>query len=390
MSETQQWFNLHIYYYDEQKDQLILDCVQPLFQKIKGHVERAFFVRHWTHGPHLRLRFLCTSEQFATLVQPMVETKVGSYLKAHPSSTILNEEQLRPLYEHLARQEQEREAVLPLFPNNSIQYLPYDRRLHVLKNLLLAELLEDFYSASNELVFEMLTFVRQGYNLLTLCLDLMHTTAYMLSSHITNGFLSYRSHAEGFIISCKQPQAMRALFEQKYQVQAGALTERLRRLLQSLQQQEALFPFTRPWSLLLQNFWERAETLIQTNQIDAMPPLEGDIPGFTGTAREHLSQSAFHWQLEGQPEYKKALYEDKWFQTYRLMLNLLYLHLNRLGVRPIERFMLCHLAANSVEEVFHVKAEEIMADPASAIRAMRTAQDTPAVQKEGRAAWQSS
>ena len=360
MTDAQQWNSVHIYYYDENKDDLILDCTQPLFQKACEHIGRFFFVRHWLHGPHLRLRFFCDEEQFDRVIKPLIEAQVGCYLQDHPSTTVLDEEKLRPVYERLAKQEQENESALPLYPNNSLQYLPYDRRLHVLKSPLMVELLEDFYVATNDLVFEMLSYIRQGHNLLTLSLDLMYTTAHTMSPHIANGFLSYRSHAEGFIIGCAQPQAMRALFDQKYQAQAEALMPHLRRLLEALDRQEDTFPFTLSWLTILKSFWTRVEPLVKDGQLDTMPHLEGDIPGFISKAREHLAQSAFHSTLESHQEYKKALYENKWFQSYRLMLNMLYLHLNRLGLRPIERFMLCHLAANSVEQVFHVNAVEMI------------------------------
>jgi hypothetical protein len=44
------------------------------------------------------------------------------------------------------------------------------------------------------------------------------------------------------------------------------------------------------------------------------------------------------------------------FRHYRLLLNLLYLQLTRLGVRPAERFLLGHLIANTVEDVYGLDA----------------------------------
>lgn len=360
----QHWFSAHLYYYDEQKDQLILDCVQPLFRAVQEQCTALFFVRHWAQGPHLRLRFLCSPEQFADYIQPFIEKEVRSYLTDYPSMTVLNEAQLRPIYENLARQEMERGPILPLLPNNSLHFLPYDRRLHILKSPLLAELLENFYCQTNDLTFEMLRYVRQGHSLLTLSLDLLFTTAHILKDiPITDGYLSYRSHADAFIISNPRPEAVRTLFEQKYRAQASALTRRLSLLLEALEQKEAHFPFTLPWGRLLQHFWEIATPLFQSGQIDGMSPMEGDDPpAFTGQAREHLDQSAFHQKLDSHPEYKKALYANTRFQGYRLMLNMLYLHLSRLGVRPVERFLLCHLAANTVEQVFHIDASTRFAD----------------------------
>jgi hypothetical protein len=76
--------------------------------------------------------------------------------------------------------------------------------------------------------------------------------------------------------------------------------------------------------------------------------------------RGKLAASPFHSALERDQRRKQALYSDPWFQSYRLVLNLLYLHFNRLGLRPIDRFLLCHLAANAVEEAFKISAAEMV------------------------------
>jgi hypothetical protein len=45
------------------------------------------------------------------------------------------------------------------------------------------------------------------------------------------------------------------------------------------------------------------------------------------------------------------------------MLNYTYLHMTRLGITPTERFLLCHLAANAVEECYGVSAFELVGAP---------------------------
>jgi hypothetical protein len=57
---------------------------------------------------------------------------------------------------------------------------------------------------------------------------------------------------------------------------------------------------------------------------------------------------------------RRRLYRSSWFQSYRLMLNLLYLDLGRLGLRPVERYMLCHVIANGVEEMVGSSAADLM------------------------------
>lgn len=366
------WHNVAVYYYEEDKDQLILDGVRPLFRSIAPVVERAFFVRHWLRGPHLRLRFFTTDAQFTQVVKPAIEEQIGHYLRECPSTTRIDEEKLRPVYQKLAENEQEKGPFLPLYPNNSLQYLPYDRRLHVLRSDLLASLIENFYVETNDLAFAMLEYIRQGHSRLLLCLDLMLATAHKSAWPVTNGFISFRSHAESWIMQSPDPTAMRAFFEKKYASHSGMLLPRLRQLLDALDHEQDTFPFVLPWSALMKRHWEEGVPLIEAKVLDVMPD---SIPAWREVPFEEnewwkslLVHSTFHRHLFENRIGRERLFANARFQGYRLVLNLLYLHLNRLGTRPLERNMLGHLAANSVEETFGVSAVEAVSkvprDPA--------------------------
>lgn len=346
------WQSVHLYYYAERKDDLILDCVRPLFEQVRSITPRAFFVRHWLRGPHLRLRFACSDEQFQRELRPILEVIVQTYLQWHPSRERLDIRQLCEQYPLLAEQEKEAGPLFPLYPDNSVQYIPYDPRLHVLGSPLLASIIEDFYVGSTPRAFAMLDAIRQGHSLQSLCFDLLVTTAHTFGTHVARGSISYRSHAEGFLLSCAQPEQMRERFEKKYAAQATVLTRRLRALLDALQQSTDRFPFTLAWRDFLRAYWRRAEPLIRSGELNMMPSAHDGLPEMGQTFQQNLTHSAFHSALESDQKRKQALYQDSWFQTYRLMLNLLYLHLSRLGLRPVERFLLCHLVANTVEQLF--------------------------------------
>lgn len=50
---------------------------------------------------------------------------------------------------------------------------------------------------------------------------------------------------------------------------------------------------------------------------------------------------------------------DRWpFRRYWLLLNLLYLELTRIGPRPVDGYLLCHLVPNAVEQSYGVDAVE--------------------------------
>lgn len=74
-----------------------------------------------------------------------------------------------------------------------------------------------------------------------------------------------------------------------------------------------------------------------------------------------LTHSEFHRARENNELYWKHLRNEAGFQRYRLLLNLLYLHLNRLGIRPFERALLGHMAANTVEAQLGLSATALIA-----------------------------
>ena len=49
------------------------------------------------------------------------------------------------------------------------------------------------------------------------------------------------------------------------------------------------------------------------------------------------------------------------FTLNRVALNLLYLHLARIGVRPVDRFLYCHVVADAVERARGVDAVAMVA-----------------------------
>ncbi|MGH3829696.1 MAG: lantibiotic dehydratase C-terminal domain-containing protein [Pseudonocardiaceae bacterium] len=48
------WHSAHIHYHEPDKNALILDAVRPLLHQLRPVVERAYLVRPWRQGPHLR------------------------------------------------------------------------------------------------------------------------------------------------------------------------------------------------------------------------------------------------------------------------------------------------------------------------------------------------
>jgi hypothetical protein len=356
MSNEARWHNVHVYFYDDDKDDLILDGVRPLFASFSPRP--SFFVRHWLRGPHVRLRFFTTSDDFDRVITPAINEQMGGWLAAHPSMTHLDEAALLSTYEQLAEREREPGPVLPLYPDNSIQYLPYDRRFDVLGSEAAASMLEDFYVDTTELTFAMLEHIRGGGNSrLNLAIDLMWATAHGVGGlPITRAFVSYRSHSEGRIMSAADPAALRSFFEQQYHTRRAALVERLGQVIDTLDGPRNDVPFVREWMQAMDRLYKRAEPLIANGSVALpLPPLG------TWVGEELAQHSAFHTALGNNAARLARMRTDLVHLTYRVVTNCLYLHLTRLGVKPFERSLLGYLVADTVEERYDVSAVDYVA-----------------------------
>jgi hypothetical protein len=174
---------------------------------------------------------------------------------------------------------------------------------------------------------------------------------------IQRGYISFRSHAEGFIAGTGDPAAIRDCFEQHYKPREEALAERLRAVLETLDGSSEEVPFVREWVSMMRSFRDRGGPAIRDGRISLDPPPSGDSG--TAGAGHPWQRSEFHTLLSESGAYQ-LLTGDPEFLCFRLMLNYLYLHMTRIGVTPVERFMLCHFAANTVENVYGLSATDMI------------------------------
>lgn len=345
-----EWRSLRVRYYADNKDDLILDAVRPLFREFAGKIEQPYFVRHWRQGPHLRLNFRCSSTEWNNTVLPAATGSLTDFLRRHPSTAVLDEVAELRRHQRMADQEGEIGALRPWYPDNSIQCEPYEDRRHILGSQELTDLLDASYAESSELAFAMLDHVRNGpANVLLVALDLMFAFAHTSVPPIPRGFMSYRSHAEGFLARCEDPAAVRSGFDAKYRQQRVVLANRLTAVLETLDGAGEV-PFVKEWTEIMQRQKALAEPLFTTGKIS----LNNYRPA--GSAGYKFSE--LHELLHSTEAYRQETGSSIWFQCHRIAINQLYSHLSRLGIVPMQRFLFCHLVANTVEDVFGVSALE--------------------------------
>jgi hypothetical protein len=346
-----EWRSIHVYYHDDQ-DRLVVDAVRPLFGAIAGEVDAAYFTRHWRRGPHVRLNVRADNDVYENTVRPAVDEIVGGYLKARPSTVDIDERELAPLHETLARLERDTGPLSPWLPDNSIHDAGYDQRQHVLGPVTNADLIADFYVATNDIAFAMAEHVLLTGQRLAPCLDLMVATAQAYSGGgLTRGFVSFRSHAEAFLSGTPGAQRYRAVWQDRYAERADQLRERIDEVLATLDGTGDV-PLVRDWVSAVRPIHRRSTQLISVGTLlsdEPAPP-----PGTNGV-------SPFHDVLLSGPTYSTEIRNSLWFRGYRVMLNCLYLQFTRHGVRPVDRMLLCHLVANAVEERIGTTALDLVA-----------------------------
>jgi hypothetical protein len=348
-----QWHSAHVYYYDNQRqDDLLLDAVAPLLAQLRtlDGVNRFYWQRHWRLGPHVRINVRATEAAWTTRVRPLLEQVIGDYLHRHPSTGNASAESDLPMHQQLAALEEEHGPLTPWHPDNSVHYADYDRRLHVLGTPQSSDLLADFHANATPLANACLEEARRTGDRFDLPVMFMFATAARGCPPIEKGFLSYRSHAEGFLANSSNPSGFRQRFEQLYRTNADALGRTLTQVVAALDGDGDRSPLLAEWVTLVDTYRWRAMELHRAGHLFLQPVVapgnSDDVP------MRHVS--AFHQALFGNDDIRNELATAEWFAVYRVLLNYQYLLFNRLGMAPVQRFTLCYLVARTVEETYRI------------------------------------
>ncbi|MFI9724448.1 thiopeptide maturation pyridine synthase [Streptomyces sp. NPDC052396] len=356
------WHSIHVHHHDEPAEpDLVLDAVRPAFEAVGDVITRGWFGRHWLRGPHLRLNFLTEPADWERTVRPTVTGLMEAYLREHPSRARLDEAELEPVHRRLALLEMEPGPVRPWIPDNTVREQPYDHRLPVLGSMRASELLADFLGDTNDMAFRMYADLRGTAALPVLALDLMWTTVAATAipfrrdeAPIARGILSLRSHADAFLSRTRDPDAYRERFDERYRRQRPALAARLGAVeatLAGTAPDGAAVPFVAEWAEMVRRHQRAAHPLLASGEMS--------MRGAAVAPRMPTRQlSAFHRLLRSGHGHEDFVTDDQWFASFRLVVNYLYVHLNRMGLKPVDRALLCHLAARTVETVHAVSAAD--------------------------------
>ncbi|WP_026413431.1 thiopeptide maturation pyridine synthase [Actinomadura oligospora] len=343
---TATWHSTQIYYYDTSHDHLSLDAVRPALRALAGHIDAAYVVPHWRQGPHLRVNVRCHPDAWTRHVKPEIAARIGAYLAEHPSTAALGPRAPRE-HARLAQLELEDGPLTPYIDDNTITFQPYDPRLHIFGTIESSSLHADFHADATDLVWRIQDQCRDRQaDRFTIALELMWTTSHIVFPPIQRSAASYYSHSRAFISNSPDPTARTNEYAVRYAANKDALAGRLRTLLDAVDGTGTPNPLIRDWAELLRRYKNRVTELLPSGRL---PITDGDLPRSTAPLRPVplISELAAERHM-------RQFRETVDYQRYRLLLNYTYGLLTRLRIRPIERGLLCHLAAATVEDAFDV------------------------------------
>ncbi|PWV52811.1 thiopeptide maturation pyridine synthase [Nocardiopsis sp. L17-MgMaSL7] len=353
---------LRVAYHDADPAPLLRAGVRPLLAELAAEGLPAYWARHWRRGPHLRIVVDADDAAWEGIVRPAARRHLEAALAAHPSTTVIDPATLRETYRLLAEREREYGPLEPQQPDNTVEEEPHDPRLHVLGTHDAVALFEGFHQRTSDAALTMA--VGEGPSLSTHVVDLMLIMAQEVGGYLERGFVSYRSHAEAHIMGSPDPRAVRALFDERSARLRDPLVQRVRAHAEGATAH--LDELTVSVGRELVRAADDARPLLADGRLDLDGPIANGGGAEGGDATEEQTRhSDFHRTLRGSGDFERTLREAPWFLRYRVALNLLYLHLARIGVRPVDRFLYCHVVADAVEQACGVDAVAMVASGAT-------------------------
>jgi len=342
--QERQWYTCIIYYYArDMHDKLILDCISPALESVEHAHSGFFFDRGWYLGPHVRVTVSASLQSWSEYIRPALQEHISAHLSQNPSTGCPDLEKEMNQHRKLAELEHVEGPLLPWRPDHSVRFgTRQDRSWYVGGNAVL-DFLDDFHAEAGPLVLRALDRARSQGRRQELCLCLMFALAHTQCPPVSRGFLSYHSHAEAFLANCADPQRTRAAFEERHRANKERSAQILEQILRADGPAGAgSVPDLPEWIDLWNTYNARAHRLLESGQVD--------FDAADAASAQDARTSGFLDDLRERGEWDR-IRTAAWFRCYRLLLNATYAQLTRLGVSPLERYLLCYTAARTVEEV---------------------------------------
>ncbi|MBP2324120.1 hypothetical protein JOF56_004505 [Kibdelosporangium banguiense] len=335
------------YYHDPVKAPLLREAVLPAFDAATrlgatGHVER-----HWLHGPHVRLR-LDGPVEAAHAAARMLE----KYLADNPSSVRFTEDELLSQARANGLAELIQPPYSPIYPGNTVRIEPTDTtRLH---SLLGSDALIDLRTVGLRLGVDAARSSLVDISRVQVAITAMAVHASRYPPGLANGYHSFLSHLEDFLLHSDPDGRVRAKFDQIWERNSAQVVESVERVATGhpTSQLEAAW---QAWTIGMRLAAE--QTYDSGDLTSTLNPRYGERAYETGDPAtiqrynfaERTKFSEYHtrlWEVDLEhPLVKRPL------TVYRFGTNVLYQLLAICDVTPMQRYLAADLMARATQEI---------------------------------------
>lgn len=359
------WHVIRVAYFDDRRA-LMTGPVQDVIDLARSRygVERMFVLPHWKFGPHVDLVIHADPDCFHLALYPEAKAILEDWLRAHPSPTTIDPAAYEELSRRVAVFEIEPGPYLPLLKNNSVRTVPYAHARSLVLPVI-GRSKEQVLSESLDLLTALYRHNAEDKDAVFLTLfAMLAATAHTPQGGMAAGYMSMRSHADYFFAIHDVSGALRQRFDAVEARRGGELEAIVRAVADKRLDQLPLAPALRAivgdWMAIIHAAQERHQAIVaehyeelasQTRHIDMARQMERDDPSdfrerIAGRKVSEIGDAFLN------TEAGRARLRRPEFLTYRLTVNLYYALLPILEVTPVQKYLLCHLLANTVERVF--------------------------------------
>ncbi|MEM9293598.1 MAG: lantibiotic dehydratase C-terminal domain-containing protein [Acidobacteriota bacterium] len=339
------WRAFHLHF--SQLDRLILEFVTPFLELHSRHLSQAFWERHYAGGRNLRIRLRGEPGNLHRVGNALV-IEAQAYMHAHPSpeqegyseevtSELLRREGLDPADEDLT------------YRNNVVVEGRYPIHREVFESDHAAELVDDFRHDVMPLVTSILRDSTPRWRSV-LQLYFLHSIASV--GGLEAGSVSWKSHWEGFASGVSSSEIVERI-HQDYEAKRPEILGMLQEIV-DLEAMDELsgHPLLGPWWRLLRSYRERVHRELTEGFHFTYQPQDDEEARESGQSAigSMRRDSEFVRTMWSSERFLTAMQHEPSFLAPRVMVNLFYSVLPMLGIRPIDKMVLCHHVHRAVEE----------------------------------------
>ena len=366
-SAESKWCVARVAYFEEDRRDLVIGPVRSAVEALRAEfgIQKMMVMPHWKFGPHLDLVVHASEQVFENCIFPRIKEIIEPWLEANPSTRQLDPQEYEALSKKIGMFELDQGPYLPLMENNSVHPATYQPS----KNLLLDAFVDakaNMMSGCLDTIFQLYTEKQDRPNDFFLTLVAMLAVVAETFPHrgMREGFMSLRSHADYFFAAHDASGKMHTQFEKVDQKQAETIDRIIEAVhsdaLDTLPLPDHLRAIVVDWQQQIRRMDDVNKGIVSENYdflVDQKAHLD------TAKAMQEQVPEAFRKKFENKKiseigevflntERGRVARATPEFLVFRTNVNFFYSLLPILEVTPIQKFLLCHLVANSVGRVY--------------------------------------